>query len=103
MFRGQLRLLAPIIGVVCLAALVYFSTATVRAQQPTPPPYDPAAVPTPEQTPAAAFGRGLFLQNCAPCHGELGNSDGPTTASLPAAPPLFSDPATIWAHSPGEY
>ena len=103
MFRGQLRLLAPIIGVVCLAALIYFSTAAVRAQQPTPPPYDPAAVPTPEQTPAAAFGRGLFLQNCAPCHGELGNSDGPTTASLPAAPPLFSDPATIWARSPGEY
>ncbi len=103
MFRGQLRLLALVIEVVGWAVLVYFSTSAVRAQQPTPPPYDPSAVPTPEQTPAAAFGKGIFLQNCAPCHGELGNSDGPTTGSLPAAPPLFSDPVTIWARSPGEY
>jgi len=103
MVRGQLRVLAPVIGIICLATLVYFSTSGVRAQQPTPPPYDPAAIPTPEQKPVTVLGKERFLQNCAPCHGELGNSDGQTTGSLPAAPPLFSDPATIWARSPGEY
>jgi mono/diheme cytochrome c family protein len=77
---------------------------TASAQQPpTPPPYDPAAVPAPVQTPHAAFGQTIYQQNCAPCHGALGASDGPSVAGLAAPPPKFADPATIWERSPAEY
>jgi len=71
--------------------------------QPTPPPFEPAAVPTPSAPPITAFAAGSFAQNCAPCHGPTGNSDGETTASLPAPPPPFADPATVWERSPAEY
>lgn len=73
------------------------------AQQPTPPPYDPAAVPTPAQPPFAAFGAGIYAENCAPCHGATGGSNGPSSGGLPKPPPQFSDPATTWARSPAEY
>lgn len=71
--------------------------------QPTPPPYDPATVPPPVQTPIAALGATLYAENCAPCHGPTGNSDGPTVSGLPAPPPKFADPATTWLRSPAEY
>jgi hypothetical protein len=31
----------------------------------------------------------LYAQRCFSCHGPLGRGDGPTAASLPAAPPDF--------------
>jgi mono/diheme cytochrome c family protein len=92
--------LAILIGALGLITLWRGSLAQA---QPTPPPYDPAAAPTPALPPAAASGASLFAQNCAPCHGPQGDSDGPTTASLPAPPPRFSDPATVWQRSPAEY
>jgi mono/diheme cytochrome c family protein len=73
------------------------------AQQPTPPPYDPATIPIPAQPPVASLGRTTYAENCAPCHGAAGNSDGPSTSGLPKPPPKFSDPATIWPRSPAEY
>ena len=88
-----------------LTLLGLFYTTNIQAQQqpPTPPPFDPAAVPPPAQPPIANLGQAIYAQNCAPCHGEQGNSDGPTVSGLPAPPPRFSDPATIWTHSPAEY
>lgn len=77
--------------------------AQAQQQQPTPPPYDPAAVPTPAQPPVAGFGKTIFQQNCAPCHGEQGNSDGASASRLPKPPPKLSDPTTIWGRSPAEY
>ncbi|MEZ4656794.1 MAG: cytochrome c [Caldilineaceae bacterium] len=50
--------------------------------------YDPTQVTLPEQMPSAALGRALFTENCAPCHGADGNSDGPVTPNLPALPRL---------------
>lgn len=85
---------------------VIFAVTPVWAQNqqpPTPPPFDPAVVPTPSQMPLSMLGTQSYLDNCAPCHGETGNSDGPTVADLPAPPPKFSDPATIWGKSPAEY
>lgn len=103
-FRGALW--APYFAFL-IALLLLLSLWRVSAAQelPTPPPYDPATVPTPEQAPSAALGASIYLgeQGCASCHGAQGNSDGPTSASLPAPPPLFSDPATVWSRSPAEY
>ncbi|MFN8446902.1 MAG: cytochrome c, partial [Caldilineaceae bacterium] len=71
---------------------------------PTPPPFDPAAIPTPQgMLPLTVLATSSYAQNCAPCHGETGNSDGPTVANLSAPPPKFSDPATIMDKSPAEY
>jgi mono/diheme cytochrome c family protein len=90
---------------VTVLLVLVFGQAVVAQDPPTPPPFDPAAVPTPEQPPSAALGASIYLseQGCAACHGAQGDSDGPTSASLPVQPPLFSDPATVWARSPAEY
>jgi mono/diheme cytochrome c family protein len=96
----------PVFAIACIAgfSLYFTATRTASAQQPpTPPPYDPAAVPAPGQTPHAAFGEAIYQQNCAPCHGSQGASDGPSVAGLPAPPPMFADPATVWERSPAEY
>lgn len=95
------RLVVPAVFFICLLAMLWRGSPLLA--QPTPPPYDPTTVPTPAQPPLAAPGAALFAQNCAPCHGATGNSDGETTASLPVAPPKFSDRATIWQRSPAEY
>lgn len=89
-------------------ALTGLSTPAVRAQDlsqtpPTPPPFDPSAIPTPQEMPLAIFGKSSYSENCAPCHGDTGNSDGPVVANLPAPPPKFSDPATRADQSPAEY
>ncbi|MCX6049892.1 MAG: c-type cytochrome [Chloroflexi bacterium] len=90
---------------ISLSALMMFATPPVYAQQqaPTPPPFVPAEIPPPAQMPLASLGQASFLQNCAPCHGEQGKSDGPSVSGLPAPPPQLADPATIWARSPAEY
>jgi mono/diheme cytochrome c family protein len=84
-------------------ALLLLGRVAVAQSPPTPPPYDPATVPTPDAPPLAAPGASIYAQNCAPCHGPAGNSDGPTSSSLPQAPPRFADPETIWQRSPAEY
>lgn len=103
--QGKLILLCALCF--CLLSVFFVfteSAAYAQDQQPaTPPPYDPAAIPTPLQVPMAALGKSIFLDNCAPCHGEIGNSDGEVVPNLPAPPPKFSDPATVWAKSPAEY
>ena len=67
------------------------------------PTYDPAAIPTPAAMPAATSGRAIYQENCAPCHGATGLSDGPVVGDLPAAPPPFADPESVWLRSPAEY
>jgi mono/diheme cytochrome c family protein len=94
----------PILIALLLAGVLLLLSGVVLAQSPpTPPPYDPATVSTPDAPPVAAPGASIYAQNCAPCHGPAGNSDGPTSSSLPQAPPRFADPATIWQRSPAEY
>ena len=76
---------------------------SLAQQPPTPPPFDPDTIVAPASPPAASRGRAIYADSCAPCHGAEGNSDGPTVPGLPAPPPPFSDPATIWSRSPAEY
>lgn len=67
------------------------------------PTFDREQVPFPVGQPMAQPGGAIYIENCAPCHGELGESDGPVAADLPAPPPMFADPQTVWEQSPAAY
>ncbi len=92
-------LLPTLFAALLLVALI----RPASAQSEPAPPYDPAAVPTPATLPSAFLGQSIFQQNCAPCHGLDGNSDGPSVAGLPAPPPKFADAATVANREPGEW
>jgi len=77
---------------------------TIQAQSDTAEnTFDPATIPLPQEPPFAPLGEAIYQENCAPCHGPTGNSDGPVVPELPNKPPLFADPETIWGKSPAEY
>jgi len=44
---------------------------------------------------AEATGKRLYLERCAPCHGDGGAGDGPAAAALDPRPPSFRD-AAFW-------
>ncbi len=46
----------------------------------------------PDVPPAIAGGRGLWPENCRPCHGPAGKGDGPTAAEIEGHLPDLSDP-----------
>lgn len=91
-------MLAVLLGAVWGAQV----TPLAAQQPPQSPPFDLAQVPMPAEPPAARFGQGIYLQNCAPCHGDQGMGDGPTAADLPTPPTAFADPDAVWALSPAE-
>lgn len=59
-----------------VAGMLLLASPGVRAE--------PAAEPT---------GRRVFVERCAPCHGEDGNGDGPAAAALEPRPRNLRDPA----------
>lgn len=83
----------------------------------TPPPgaSPPAAPPLGTEAPAAnavappatspdrAAGRSIYLQRCAPCHGEDGLGDGEQAADLPVSPSPLGDPALAAENSPADW
>jgi mono/diheme cytochrome c family protein len=101
LFRN--RVCTALLGV-CIVGLwlvLQMPQQAVQAQQPSPE-YDPAQVTIPIFPPTAVAGRASFLENCAPCHGETGNADGPTVADLPSPPLAFADSTAIWERSPAQ-
>ncbi|NJN53624.1 MAG: cytochrome c [Anaerolineae bacterium] len=48
-----------------------------------------------------AIGKELFTENCVPCHGPLGQGDGPTAASLYPPPANFASGHTA-THPDGD-
>src|SRR5262249_55053103 len=44
---------------------------------------------------AEATGKRLYLERCAPCHGDGGAGDGPAAAALDPKPPDFPDAALL--------
>jgi len=64
------------------------------------PPYDPARVTVPTTPPLAIAGRNSYLENCAPCHGDQGLGNGPTSVDLPDPATAFADKNAVWASSP---
>jgi mono/diheme cytochrome c family protein len=99
--RGRPALLFALLPAFIGLALLAFANVPVQAQEPSPT-FSPEQVTPPTASPAAAFGRGSYEQNCAPCHGLSGLGDGPTAPSLPYSPTIFADPEATWALSPAE-
>src|SRR5712692_7306764 len=70
----------------------------LAATQPTPASnasqFYPAALP------AAQEGGLLFIQHCAPCHGDKGAGGGSLATQLPKPVPDFSNPATLRERTP---
>ncbi len=58
---------------------------------------------TPDASPSVLEGRGLWAENCQPCHGRTGRGDGPTAASIPDPLPDLSAPATGRQSVPVDY
>src|SRR5438045_5351162 len=54
----------------------------------------------PAAAPAAQAGGQLYLQHCAPCHGNNGAGDGSQATQLPARPPDLSNPAALRGQTP---
>jgi len=99
-FKTLLALLA--LAVTLAAIAVTYGSA--NAQQPLgpSPTYDPTQVTVPLAPPSARAGRAIYLQNCAPCHGETGKGDGPTAPELTAPPSIFADANAVWQTQPAE-
>ncbi|GIV75664.1 MAG: hypothetical protein KatS3mg050_0058 [Litorilinea sp.] len=88
--------------IIAIAAMVSLIRPTAGQELPPSPQFDLAQVPPPVDRPMARLGQTLYLESCAPCHGEQGNGDGPTAADLPTPPTRFADPQAIWSLSPAE-
>lgn len=66
-----------------------------------------AAAPRPAQeTPPlpadARAGLPIYLEKCAPCHGETGMGNGPQAAQLQFPPAQFADAAAMWGKTPAD-
>ncbi len=89
------RLLALLFALICAGAGL-----SANAQAPA---FDPADAPPPPESPLAAVGRTLYRQNCAACHGDTGQGDGPTAAELPVPPASFADAEFVAGKTPAEW
>lgn len=57
---------------------------------------------SPDTPPDVSGGRALWGENCAPCHGQTGQGDGPTAGTIPDPLPNFADPTTARQLIPAE-
>lgn len=57
----------------------------------------------PQEPPNVARGRLIYGQNCAPCHGETGEGDGPVAEDLPGPATPFADPDVARQSSPADW
>jgi mono/diheme cytochrome c family protein len=48
-----------------------------------------------KEPPEAAVGRRIYVERCAPCHGDEGRGDGPAAAALEPRPRNLHEPA-LW-------
>lgn len=56
-----------------------------------------------EPNPSAVEGQLLWPENCLPCHGSLGQGDGPTAASIPNPLPDLTDAERMREVVPADY
>ncbi|MGH7454824.1 MAG: c-type cytochrome, partial [bacterium] len=57
----------------------------------------------PRRTPDLGYGKILFEENCAPCHGLRGAGDGPSADTLNPKPRDFTDPERMNALTPWQF
>jgi mono/diheme cytochrome c family protein len=78
-------------------AVILLFTACMVAAAPL------SASPTTQDAPPSPLtGKDLYAQNCAPCHGETGNGDGPSASGLSVPPIAFADPNALAGKSLAE-
>ena len=53
---------------------------------------EPISAEPPAGAPVVEHGEAIYLERCAPCHGEAGLGDGDQAADLPVAPTALGDP-----------
>ena len=57
----------------------------------------------PPQPPSPARGAAIFRENCASCHGERGDGQGPDAARLERKPANFTDPTFMRGETPYDH
>ena len=93
-----------------LTIIILSGCAVSLASDITPPPdaesysaQDTPVVPEsvfPIVPPDPQAGAVIFNEKCAPCHGDLGQGDGPQSENLPVLVPALADPALAAAARP---
>lgn len=79
------------------------------AEDVTPPPgyIAPTPLPTlalsPERAPSIENGAAIYVEKCAPCHGETGLGDGPQGIQLGVTVPAFALPEVARPKSPAQW
>ncbi|MFZ1632117.1 MAG: cytochrome c, partial [Anaerolineae bacterium] len=68
----------------------------------TPAAAAPPAQETPPLPADARAGLPIYLEKCAPCHGETGMGNGPQAAQLQFPPAQFADTAAMWGRTPAD-
>jgi len=95
---------------VALISLLLAACNMTLAQDVTPPPghVAPSPAPThgpvfPAQAPDIQNGAALYVEKCAPCHGETGLGDGPQSEQLPVSVPPLALPEVAAKASPADW
>lgn len=95
-----------------LAIIAVFLAACnfTLAEDVTPPPnyVEPTPVPTmgplfPASAPDVANGAAIYVEKCAPCHGDTGLGDGPQGLQLPVPVAALGLPATAQKALPSDW
>ncbi len=68
-----------------------------------PEEYEDLENPYADDPAAAEAGREVYMTNCALCHGDTGNGDGPAAAGLPEKPAKFADCEWMAGEEDGEF
>lgn len=75
------RILPALLLAALLAAAIFVAGASAAPAIQTPP----------AEPPQPAAGHGLYMANCAPCHGQTGKGDGPSAPGLGVPATAFAD------------
>jgi high-affinity iron transporter len=59
--------------------------------------------PIPSETPSQARGASVYRANCAGCHGDLGQGNGPLASGLEPKPTVLSDARSLFDQSPLDF
>ncbi|HZR82466.1 MAG TPA: cytochrome c [Candidatus Binatia bacterium] len=86
-------------GALVAALVVRCGASAVALAEDLPAEFAGRANPLAADAAAGTRGRALFLDNCAPCHGEAADGRGPASAGLTPPPANLAGPDIVPAHS----
>lgn len=94
-----------------LLPLILTGCASLAADVTPPPGFQPTQAAEPVQVsavlpmvpPNLENGAAIYAENCTPCHGETGRSDGPMSGELPQPAPELGNPEVAGAVRPVDW